>query len=142
MNRHERTNEREEAAQEHSQRAPLFNHALGFGQSLRSQRLHLAGLDNTATKEMTDEVVALVADNRRAPNHRQQPEQRQRGLAGRSIRGCEHAGREQQRITGQEREEHHARFDEYDEEDEAEGRRHAHGNPTGNRGTRILRAVR
>ena len=108
------------------------------GQSLRSQRLHLAGLDNTAAKEMTDEVVALVADNRRAPNHRQQPEQRQRGLAGRSIRGCEHAGREQQRITGQEREEHHARFDEYDEEDESEGRRHAHGNPTGNRGTRIL----
>lgn len=70
---------------------------------------------------MTDEVVALVADNRRAPNHRQQPEQRQR-LAGR--RGCER-GREQQRITGQEQEEHHARFDEYDEEDESEGRRHA-----------------
>lgn len=66
----EHTNKWEETAQEHNQRAPLFSHTLGFSQSLRSQRLHLAGLDNTVAKEMADEVVVLVIDNRRTSNHR------------------------------------------------------------------------
>jgi len=83
---------------------------------------------------VSDEVVALIAQDRRNPHYGQQCHQRQPAVA---LRG-EEAGCEQQRVAGEEREEHHARFDEYDEEDESEGRRHAHGNPTGNRGTRIL----
>ena len=111
---------------------------LSFGQTLRGQGLHLAGLDNAAAEEVANEVIALVTDNRGAPDHRQQPEQRQRSLAGRGIGSGEHTGSEQQGVARQEWEEHHTRFDKYDEEDEAEGRRHTHGNPTGNRGTRIL----
>ena len=64
-------------------------------------------------------VIALVADDRGAPDHRQQPEQRQRGLAGRGIGSGEHTGGEQQGVARQEWEEHHTRFDKYDEEDEA-----------------------
>lgn len=56
-------------------------------------------------------------------------------------RGGEEAGREQQRIARQEREEHHAGLNEDDKENEAEGRRDAHGNPAGDRGTGVLDEV-
>lgn len=90
---------------------------------------------------MADPVIALVADDRRAPDHRQQSEQRQCGHAGLCVGGGEEAGREQQRIARQEREEHHAGLNEDDKENEAEGRRDAHGNPAGDRGTGVLDEV-
>ena len=139
--RHEGADEREEATQEHRQRAPLLNHLLGLFDTLRRHRLDFAGFDDAAAEEVADPVVALVADDRRAPHDRQQRDQRQRGDAGLGVGRGEEAGREQQRIAGQEREEHHARLDEDDEENESEGRRHAHGDPTGDRGARVLEQV-
>ena len=93
--RHERADEREEAAEEHGERAPLFDHAFGFGEAFRSQGLDLTGFDDATAEEVADPVVALVADDRSAPDHGQQREQRQRGNAGLGV-GCgEEAGGEQ-----------------------------------------------
>ena len=139
--RHERADEREETAKEHGQRAPLLNHLLGFLDALRGHGLDFAGFKDATAEEMADPVVALVADDRGAPDHRQQSEQRQCGHAGLCVGGGEEAGREQQRIARQEREEHHAGLNEDDKENEAEGRRDAHGNPAGDRGTGVLDEV-
>ena len=87
---------------------------------------------------MTDEVIALVANDRRGPHDGQQHIQRERGLACRRICGGEAPGGEQQRITGQEREEHHARLDEHNQEDEPQRGRDAHGDPGCDGRARIL----
>ena len=68
--RHERADEREEAAKEHSQRTPLLNHFLGLFDAFRSHGLDFAGFDDATSEEVADPVVALVADDRGAPDHR------------------------------------------------------------------------
>ena len=74
--RHERADEREETAEEHGERAPLFDHAFGFGEAFGGHSLDSAGFDDATAEEVADPVVALVADDRSAPDHRQQREQR------------------------------------------------------------------
>ena len=86
---------------------------------------------------MSDEVVALIAQDRSNPHYGQQCHQRQPAVA---LRG-EEAGCEQQRVAGEEREEHHARLNEYDEKDEAERRCGAHGNPAGDCAARVLQQI-
>ena len=90
---------------------------------------------------MADPVVALIADDRCAPDNRQQREQRQSGDAGLGV-GCgEETGCEQQRVARKEGEEHHARLDKDDEEDESKRRGDAHGDPAGNRSARVLEQI-
>ena len=69
--RHERADEREETAQEHGQRTPLLDHLLSLLDALRSHGLDLAGFEDATAEEVADPVIALVADDRRAPDHRQ-----------------------------------------------------------------------
>ena len=57
-------------AKEHSQRTPLLNHFLGLFDAFRSHGLDFAGFDDATSEEVADPVVALVADDRGAPDHR------------------------------------------------------------------------
>ena len=135
---HECADEGEESTEEHCQRPPLLDHLFGFFDTFRRHGLDFAGFENTPSEEMADPIVALVADDRSAPYYGQQCHQRQCRFAGRAVGGGEHAGCEQQRVSRQEREEHHTRFHEDDDEDEAQRGGHAHGDPAGYGRARIL----
>ena len=84
---------------------------------------------------MANHKVALIAQDGSRPCDGQQSHDVKAAVMGKETRG------EQQRIAGKEREEYHARLDEDDQEHAAVGHKRAGGNPTGDRGARILKQL-
>ena len=133
--RYERADEREESAEEDGQMAPLLEELLALLDALGRHDLDLARLDDLAAEEVADHEVALVAQDSRAPRRGQQ----RHDVEATALR--EEARGKQQRVAGQEREEHHAGLDEDDEEDAAVGHERAGGNPAGNGRARVVQQL-
>ena len=123
---HEGADEGEEAPEEDGEVAPLVEEGLGLGQALGGHGLDLAGRDDLFAKEVADHEVALVAEDGGAPRDREQRKDVEAAVMGKEARG------EEQRVAGEEREEHHARLDEDDQEHAAVGHERAGGDPGSN----------
>ena len=133
--RHKGADKREEAAQEDGQVAPLVQEILGLFNALGRHGLHLARGNDLFAKEVTDHKVALIAQDGSGPCNGQQSHDVKAAVVGKEARG------KQQRIAGKEREEHHACLNEDDQEHAAVGHKRAGGNPTGDRGARVLKQL-
>ena len=129
---HKGADKREEATQEDGQVTPLVQEVLGLFNALGRHGLDLTRSDDLAAKEVTDHKVALIAQDGSSPCDGQQSHDVKATVVGKEARS------KQQRITGKEREEHHARLDKDDQEHAAVGHKRAGGDPAGNRGARVF----
>ena len=133
--RYERADEREESAEEDGQVAPLLEKLLALLDALGRHDLDLARLDDLAAEEVANHEVALVAQDGRTPRRGQQRHDVEATALSEEARG------KQQRVAGQEREEHHAGLDEDDEEDASIGHERAGGNPAGDSHARVVQQL-
>lgn len=133
--RHERADEREKTTQEDGQMAPLVEERLGLFDTLGRHDLDLARSDDLLAKEVADHEIALIAQNRCAPCHREQREDIEAAIGGKAA-ACK-----QQRIAGQKGHENHAGLDEDNQEDKAICRERARCDPGRNRRTRVFKQL-
>ena len=132
---HKGADEREEAAEEDGQMAPLIQEILGLFDALGRHGLYLARGDDLAAKEVADHKVALIAQDGCGPCGGQKRHDVKAAVVGKEARG------KQQRVAGKEREEHHACLNEDDQEHAAVGHKRAGGDPAGDRSARILKQL-
>ncbi len=109
--RRECAEEGHETRDNDGQAAVFLEEVIELGHALGSEGLDLARVDDARTEETRDPVVGRVSQDGRRVEH----DKRDREVEAAAV-GREHASREQQAIARQEREDHHARLDEDDQE--------------------------
>ncbi len=132
---HKGADEREEAAKENCQVAPLIKEGLGLLDALRSHGLYLARRNDALAKEMTNHKVALVAQDGRRPSHAKQRKDVEAAIS-RKATACK-----QQRVARQKRHEHHASLDKDNQKDKTVRSHGTSGNPSSNCRARVFKQL-